>query len=191
VLLAIGDVTGHGIEAVVAMNKVRQLLISYALLDATPDRVLARVNADLLRSKSPIVTALSGVVDIRAREFAYATAGHPPPVLFEPSQGARLLEFGALPLGVSSNAAYETRRVRTVPGAMIVLYTDGAIEHSRDLASGEAMLLRAVETAAGVPEADAAGAIRDSIFAHRRVADDVAILAVCLMERTVAARRIA
>jgi serine phosphatase RsbU (regulator of sigma subunit) len=176
VLLAIGDVTGHGIEAVVAMNKARQLLIGCALLDATPHRVLERVNAELMRSKSPIITAVSAVIDTRTREFAYAAAGHPPPVLFEPGGRARLLEFGSLPLGVTVKVRYVTHRVQTVPDAMIVLYTDGAIEHSRDLASGEAELVEAVEAVGRNPDAEPATAIRDRIFKRRKVADDVAIL---------------
>jgi serine phosphatase RsbU (regulator of sigma subunit) len=176
VLVAIGDVTGHGIDAVVAMNKARQLLISSALLDATPGHVLRRVNDELVRGRSPIITAVSGIIDTRTREFAYAAAGHPPPVLFEPKGGARLLKFGSLPLGVSSDLQYATHRVQTVPGAMVVLYTDGAIEYSRDLAQGEAALLRAVEAVGGTGAADAATAIRKAIFRRERVSDDVAIL---------------
>ena len=182
VLLAIGDVTGHGIEAVVAMNKARQLLIRCALLDATPEHVLQRVNLELVRGKSPIITAISGVVDTRTREFAYAAAGHPPPVLFEPGRRARLLEFGSLPLGVTPTAEYRTHQVQLAPGAMIVLYTDGVIEYSRDLAEGEAALLEAVESAAQRPDADAATVIRDRIFNRQHVADDVAILAVRLLD---------
>ncbi len=180
VLLAIGDVTGHGIDAVVAMNKARQLLISFALLDATPASVLDRVNAELVRGKSPIITAVSGVVDTRAREFTYAVAGHPPPVLLEPGGRARLLEFGSLPLGVTATSEYRTHRVQTVPGALIVLYTDGVIEHSRNLAEGEAALLEAVESAARRPNVDPATTIRETIFKRRSVADDVAILTVRL-----------
>ena len=41
VLFAIGDVTGHGIEAAVTMNRVRQTLISSALLDPMPAALLA------------------------------------------------------------------------------------------------------------------------------------------------------
>ena len=184
VLLAIGDVTGHGIEAVVAMNKARQLLIGCALLDATPARVLADLNFELVSAKSPIITAVSGVIDTRMREFAYASAGHPPPVLYEPGRRARLLDFGSLPLGVALKTEYRTHRVQTVPEAMIVLYTDGAIEHSRDLAQGEATLLEAVESAAQRPAADPAKMILDAIFSRRKVADDVAILAVRLSEAT-------
>ncbi len=61
VLLAIGDVTGHGIDAVVAMNKARQLLIGSALLDAIPGAVLQRVTtsscAENHRSSPPLPVA--------------------------------------------------------------------------------------------------------------------------------------
>jgi serine phosphatase RsbU (regulator of sigma subunit) len=176
VLLAIGDVTGHGIEAVVAMNKARQLFIAAALLDATPHRLLERVNSELVRGKSPIITAVSAVLDTRTHEFAYALAGHPPPVVFEPGTRARLLEFGSLPLGVTTKSEYQTHRIVVAPGAMIVLYTDGIIEHSRNLAEGEAALLEAVEAAAEQPTPDPANVIVESIFRRRKVADDIAIL---------------
>jgi serine phosphatase RsbU (regulator of sigma subunit) len=195
VLLAIGDVTGHGIDAVVAMNTARQLLIGYALLDATPASVLQRVNAGLLRRASPIITAVSAVLDTRTGEFTYAVAGHPPPVLVQPDGHAKLLEFGQLPLGVSVGSEYRTHRVQTAPGAMIVLYTDGLIEYSRDLAKGEAALLEAAESAAKSPAADAAANIRDHVFSDSRVADDVAILTIRISEEALsgqsAARRIA
>ncbi len=76
---------------------------------------------------------------------------------------------------------------------MIVLYTDGVIEHSRDLAGGEAVLLEAVESAANVPRGHAAKAIRDRIFTRRKIADDIAIMTVRIWEpsATVSPRRIA
>jgi len=178
VLIAIGDVTGHGIEAVIAMNKARQLLIAGALLDSDPRRVLERVNEVLLRDEASPITAIAGVINTRTCEFEYAVAGHPPPVLLEPKHRARLLEFGSLPLGVRAETAYDTHCLRTGPGAMIVLYTDGVIEHSRDLAAGEAALLEAVESAAKRPGAEAAEDIRDRIFRSRDISDDVAILTI-------------
>ena len=194
VLVAIGDVTGHGIDAVIAMNKARQLLISYALIDANPAGVLDRVNFDLIRGKSPLITAICGIIDTRTREFAYACAGHPPPVVVEPHGHARLLAFGSLPLGVAVKTDYHTSRVQLLPGAMLVLYTDGLIEHSRDLAQGEAALLEVAEAVAGLVAADPAEEIRDRIFRDRKVADDVAILTVRFAEDSAGAsstRRIA
>ncbi len=178
VLLAIGDVAGHGIEAAVAMNKTRQMLISSALVDPTPGHILERVNAELIASGFPMITAVAGLVDARAFEFSYAAAGHPAPVLFEPGRRARFLEVGALPLGINGGAEYATHRVKSVPGAMLVLYTDGLIEHSHDVIEGETLLLQAVEAAARKGADDPARAIREAIFDHHQVADDIAILTI-------------
>lgn len=182
VFLAIGDVTGHGIEAAVAMNKARLLLISCALLDTDPGEVLQRTNFELVSRQSPIITAVSALLDTRTYEFAYAAAGHPPPVLVEPGRRARLLKCGSLPLGILPTSNYQTHRLQTVPGAMIVLYTDGVVEYSRDLPAGEAALLEAVESAAELPKGQVAKAIRESIFRRGEIADDVAILTIRLWD---------
>ncbi len=178
VLFAIGDVAGHGIAAAVTMNRARQALISSALLDAEPAAVLARVNADMLRDGAPMVTAVAGFADARNYEFVYASAGHPPPVLLEPGRRPRMLEFGSLPLGVSPGAVYRTHRVQTVPGAMLVLYTDGALEHSRNVLEGEELLLDATAKAGEASEQEAASVIHNAIFSGRAVGDDVAILTI-------------
>ncbi len=177
VLFAIGDVAGHGIDAAVSMNRARQALISSALLDADPASVLARVNAELLREKAPMVTAVAGFADARTYEFVYSTAGHPPPLLLEPGREPRLLACGGLPLGILS-ASYSTYRLQTVPGAMLVLYTDGAVEHSRNVIEGEELLLAAAAEAAKRVDGDPATIIHNAIFQGRTVGDDVAILTI-------------
>jgi serine phosphatase RsbU (regulator of sigma subunit) len=187
VLLAIGDVAGHGIEAAVAMNKTRQMLISSALVDPTPGSILERVNAELIAAGFPMITAIAGLVDARAFEFSYAAAGHPAPVLFEPGRRARFLEVGELPLGINADAAYATHRVKSVAGAMLVLYTDGVIEHSHDVLKGETLLLEAVEAAARKAGEDPARDIREEIFNHRRVSDDIAILTIHFLNPAAAA----
>ncbi len=178
VLFAIGDVTGHGIDAAVTMNRVRQALISSALLDPTPAPLLARVAREVYAGKAPLVTAVAGYADANTYEFVYASAGHPPPVLIEPGRPPRMLEFGSLPLGAMHDNDYVTHRVQSVPGAMLVLYTDGAIEHSRDVIEGEAILLAAAADAARSAPPDPATFIRDTVFDGRAVGDDVAILTI-------------
>jgi serine phosphatase RsbU (regulator of sigma subunit) len=184
VLLTIGDVAGHGIDAAVAMNRTRQLVMTSALLDPRPGAVLDRVNAELLRNQSSMVTALAALVDPGTCEFDYAVAGHPPAVLLEPGRNARFLEVGSLPLGVLASAVYQTHRLRSMPGALLVLYTDGAIEHSRDVVAGEKLLLDAVESAAQASPPNIATAIRSRIFNDRKAADDVAILTLRFAQRT-------
>lgn len=176
VLFVIGDVAGHGIEAAVGMSRARQAFIGSALKNPDPASVLASVNAELNAQGSPMVTAVCGVADSDRYEFIYATAGHPPPLLVEPGQKPRLLECGGLPLGVLPHAEYRTRVVQTLPGAMVVLYTDGAVEHSHDVLSGEALLIESAEQCRNQTDVDPATALHRAIFAGRTAGDDVAIL---------------
>ncbi len=178
VLFAIGDVTGHGIDAAVTMNRVRQTLISLALLDPTPAILLARVARELYAEKAPLVTAVAGYADAETYEFVYATAGHPPPLLIEPGRPPRMLDCGSLPLGAMADNEYRTFRVQSVPGAMLVLYTDGAIEHSHDVIEGEEILLAAAAAVAEAQPPDPATFIRNTVFEGREVGDDVAILTI-------------
>jgi serine phosphatase RsbU (regulator of sigma subunit) len=178
VLFAIGDVTGHGIDAAVTMNRARQALITSALLERDPAAVLGRVNEELYRQSAPLVTAVAGFADAGTYEFVYSTAGHPPPLLIEPGRAPRLLECGSLPLGALGGTDYKLHRIQSVPGATLVLYTDGAVEHSRNVIEGEEMLIAA---AAGAYEAhveDVASFIHRTIFEGRPVGDDVAILTI-------------
>lgn len=177
VFFAVGDVTGHGIQAAVTMNRVRHALVASSMLDSDPARLLARVNEELLSQDAPMVTAVAAYADARTNEFHYACAGHPAPILLEPGCAPRLLDCGSPPLGVVEWAQYRASRVRSVAGAMLVLYTDGAIEHTRNVITGESLLLRAI--AKLNPDApDPAGAIHDAIFSESAVGDDVAILTV-------------
>jgi serine phosphatase RsbU (regulator of sigma subunit) len=178
VLFAIGDVTGHGIEAAVTMNRVRQALISSALLDPMPAGLLKRVANELYSAKAPLVTAVAGFADSSTYEFVYATAGHPPPLLIEPGRPPRMLECGSLPLGAMPDNDYEAFHIQSVPGAMLVLYTDGAIEHSRDVIEGETILLAAAAEAARLNPSDPATFIHNAVFDGREIGDDVAILTI-------------
>jgi serine phosphatase RsbU (regulator of sigma subunit) len=178
VLFAIGDVTGHGIEAAVTMNRARQALISSALLEGDPAAVLGRVNDEMYRQNAPLVTAVAGFADAGTYEFVYSTAGHPPPLLIEPGRRPRLLDCGSLPLGALGGSRYQLHRIQSVPGATLVLYTDGAVEHSRNVIEGEELLIAAAAGAAEANAEDTASFIHKTIFDGRAVGDDVAILTI-------------
>jgi serine phosphatase RsbU (regulator of sigma subunit) len=186
VLFAIGDVAGHGLPAAVSMNRARQALLSAAMLNPDPATLLTRVNEELLQQHATMVTALCGYADSQIYQFTYATAGHPPPILLEPGQPPRFLLYGGLPLSMVRNAEYRTHTVQTVPGAMLVLYTDGLLEHSRDVLEGETLLLEAVVQSMREKASEPAVAIRDVIFRKRTVGDDVAILTIAFIASVVA-----
>ena len=143
-----------------------------------PAGLLERVSSELYRDKTPLVTAVAGFADSNTYEFVYATAGHPPPLLIEPGRPPRMLDCGSLPLGAMGENEYRTFRIQSVPGAMLVLYTDGAIEHSRDVIAGEEILLAAAAEAVNASPNDPATFIHNTVFNGRDIGDDVAILTV-------------
>jgi serine phosphatase RsbU (regulator of sigma subunit) len=177
-LFAIGDVAGHGIDAAVSMNLTRQALLAAVAFSHDPATLLTRMNAELLNAQSRMVTAMVGVANIGDFSFTYASAAQPPALLIEPGKSARALALGGIPLAMLPAPVYETRTVQTVPGAMLVLYTDGAIEYDRDLERGEERLRQTATEVAALGYVDSARAIHDSIFNARLPADDVAILTI-------------
>ncbi len=123
-----------------------------------------------------MVTSICGYLDPRTREIRYATAGHPPPVLARPDADAEFLPYDGLPLGIIPDASYRTFATSADAGAMLVLYTDGVLEHKRDVIAGQVRLLEAARRAVGTD--DPALAIRQWVFAGSAPTDDVAILAI-------------
>lgn len=180
VIVIVGDVAGHGIDAAVWMSRARQAFIGSALKDPDPASVLTNVNAELCAQGSPMVTAVCGLADSETYQFIFATAGHPPPLLIEPGHRPSFLPCGGLPLGVVPETQYQTRTVQTLPSATFVLYTDGAIEYTHDVLEGEALLIEAADRCRDVA-GEYAKEIHRTLFAGRVAGDDVAILTLGFM----------
>jgi serine phosphatase RsbU (regulator of sigma subunit) len=176
ILFSIGDVAGHGLEAAVVMSRARQAIIAAALHENDPAKVLERANEAILLQESRMVTAICGYIDPATLEIVYATAGHPPPILARPDKPSIFLAYDGLPLGIISKATYRTFLATASDGAVMVLYTDGVIEHKRDIIQGSARLLEVTRLA--VDEDDPARAIQRQIFADVSPTDDVAILTI-------------
>src|SRR5712692_3581421 len=82
VLLAIGDVGGHGLAAAAGMARLRGALAGLAITGAPPERLVGWLN-DLVHHVDPEHTAsvVAGYFDPPSRRLTWAQAGHPPPVL--------------------------------------------------------------------------------------------------------------
>ena len=134
--VAIGDVSGHGVQAAALMGQLRGTLRAYALDGRAPGQVLAAVNraAASIAGLSPeqLATAAYAVVDLAAGQVRHARAGHPPLVLVEPDGAAwdpRLLDGPAgPPLGVEEDAAYPEATADLGNGSWLLGYTDGFVE---------------------------------------------------------------
>ena len=82
VLLAIGDVAGHGLDAAAGMARLRGALAGLAITGAPPERLVGWLN-DLVHHVAPEHTAsvMAGYFDPASRDLTWAQAGHPPPLL--------------------------------------------------------------------------------------------------------------
>jgi len=179
--LTIGDVTGRGLAAAVAMGQVRQSLRAAALTSSQPSTTLETASRLLrLSDTGAIATAIFGILDPVALTFTYATAGHPPPILVTSDGRAEDLPHRGAPLGMFHSGGPPDLDVTLLPGSWLVLYTDGLIERDRDAAAGHAALVGALIRAREAQSPDPARAVLEGILAERASSDDIAILIVSL-----------
>jgi serine phosphatase RsbU (regulator of sigma subunit) len=182
VLFSIGDVAGHGIEAAVVMTRARQAILAAAVQENDPARILERANSTILAEEGVMVTAICGFIDPRNREIAYATAGHPPPILAHATEAPSMLPADGVPLGIFPDSKYRTFTAHAAPNDVLVLYTDGVIEQQRDPVRGVALLLEAAARAAS--SSNPAVTLYQTIFGTNEPSDDVAILTATFTETT-------
>lgn len=173
VVLTVGDVTGHGVDAAVVMGKLQNALRAYALEGHGPAASLRLVH-DLLRGlDTPLyATAVVAEVEPESGLLRWASAGHPPPLLHEHGGEVRYLEAVHAPmLGIHLPAGLQfpqhERKLR--PGSSVALFTDGLIERrTSDLDAGMARLLDAFRTC----EADALDARAEHVLTTMLGASD-------------------
>lgn len=127
-VLIVGDVVGHGVEAAAVMSQLRTALRMQILAGCRIAEALEAV--DRFRHHVPgsnSATVCVGSLDFASGEFEYCTAGHPPPLLVSGAAGSRYLEpSGAGPLG--SGTGFPVCTEVLAVGDSILLYTDGLIE---------------------------------------------------------------
>ncbi len=175
VALTIGDVTGHGLEAAVIMGEIRQALRAAAFESAEPSAILDRASRLLVASgRTVFVTAIFGVLDTQTGRFAYATAGHPPPLLFDGRQVIRLASSG-LPIGLREDDGVDFAVSMHAP-CTLTLFTDGLIEFARDLDDGERRIEAAIRELTATETDHLAAAIMKRVLGPYEATDDIAIL---------------
>jgi len=150
VLLAIGDVGGHGLAAAAGMARLRGALAGLAITGAPPERLVGWLN-DLVHHVDPEHTAsvVAGYFDPPTRVLTWAQAGHPPPVLVRGQQATALRSPAGILLG-AARSGYDAASLELRHGDLLLLYSDGLIERRhRSLDEGLAALTTA---AAGITD---------------------------------------
>ncbi|NIH78867.1 PP2C family protein-serine/threonine phosphatase [Amycolatopsis viridis] len=178
IVLTVGDVTGHGLDAAVVMGKLQNALRAYTAEGHRPAEAL-RLAHHLLRGLDSTLFATAVVADLELAtgRLRWASAGHLP-MLISGADGIRFLERPNAPmLGVPFAFDIAEHEETITPGSDLLLYTDGLVERrSEVLDDGLARLTGAVGGIAGLPTDEAGDAILSEMLGRNEHDDDVCLL---------------
>ncbi|HME07517.1 MAG TPA: PP2C family protein-serine/threonine phosphatase [Bryobacteraceae bacterium] len=129
-LLAIADVSGKGMPAALLAANIQALVRSIVSIDANPLALARRINQHLSRytPSDRFATAVFIVLSRDSGELTFVNAGHNAPMVFGSGSTidpATNLEATGMPLGLFSEAVYESRTALLSPAGALLLYTDG------------------------------------------------------------------
>jgi hypothetical protein len=128
-LLVVGDITGHGIDAVTGMIAARNALRGLAATGAGPGELLRLLNYAACHLTEGIAgTVVCGRYDPGTRVLHWARAGHLPPVLVRDGRSEMLPLPGGVLLGLDPDAEYEEVTLPMRGGDTLLLFTDGVVE---------------------------------------------------------------
>lgn len=183
-VVLVADASGHGASAAVLMAMTRVLLHSAPGLPDRPDRLLARLNQQLVGAlpSAWFVTACAAVIDPASGGIEYSLAGHPAPWLVHGGGRSECLASpGGPPLGAFADSLYRSGATRLAPGETLVLHTDGlteAMSPGRDL-FGESRLRDALGASSNGDLAGMRRTLLERVDDHRAgapLSDDLTLL---------------
>ena len=181
--VALGDVTGHGIEAAADMAMAKFVFRSLAREHPEPGDFLQSANDVVVGEIAPgkFITMVYVVIDPRSGGLSVAGAGHPEPRVVTADGGVSPLDAHGLVLGVEPGQSYEEVKGKLGAGDAVVLYTDGVLEaRTEGELYGHDRLDRVLAERAALPPAQLAQAVLDDCraFARGELADDCAVVVV-------------
>jgi sigma-B regulation protein RsbU (phosphoserine phosphatase) len=131
VLLAVGDVSGHGIRAARLMAKLRHATRAYATIEPSPARILTQLDRFLAHFCQPeeFATVQLAALDPVTGALEMVSGGHPLPLVidrrtasFVPLDVARVVGLDLVSMNVV------THQLVLEPGQALLFYTDGLVE---------------------------------------------------------------
>jgi serine phosphatase RsbU (regulator of sigma subunit) len=130
VILGVGDVVGHGSQAVAGMVMIKNMMRGQAV-EGEKSLPAAIQRLDHAVADTDLTATLQYCIwhpDRRALEWV--NAGHPPGILHTPDGGHRLLGGGPTDalLGIASHRRRTSDEAIISPGTTLILYTDGLVE---------------------------------------------------------------
>ncbi|HVW43225.1 MAG TPA: SpoIIE family protein phosphatase [Amycolatopsis sp.] len=179
IVLTVGDVTGHGLEAAVIMGKLQNALRAYATEGHGPAGTL-RLTHNLLRDWDSPLLATAVVLDLELStgRIRWANAGHLPAFVAGADGAVRALDEPNAPLmGVPFSFRITEYESGLGPGESVLLYTDGLIERRcQSIDDGMERLAEVFRSVSGLEIHSAGDRILTDMLGADKHDDDVCLL---------------
>ena len=128
-LFVVGDIAGHGMEAVTGMVTARNALRGLAVTGADPGELIGKLNyMTCLLAEGVTGTVICGRYSPESRVLRWARAGHLPPVLVRDGTATVQPMPDGMLLGVQPETEYEQLYLQLRTEDTLLFYTDGLIE---------------------------------------------------------------
>lgn len=186
--VAIGDVSGKGLDAAVHTAIVKYSFQAYLRDGLGPAEALLRMSEALVertkRGEVPdniFITMFCAIVDSNTGRMVYANAGHEPPVKLSSGGDTIMLNSTGPILGILTGLDYEEQEITLDPGDVLALYTDGITEaRTEGNLFGQTGLVDTVQSCTKESPQQIAERIHEQASAHARgiVQDDIAIVII-------------
>jgi len=159
VMFAVADVAGKSIPAAMLMATFQASLKTLSTARVALPELVANMNKYACSNSQGglrFTTAFLSEYDPARRVFTYINAGHNNPILRRSNGLIERLDVGGLPIGIQSEAKYESASVALAPGDWLIIFTDGLVEaenvHQDEY--GEPRLLGAIAAGAASTPAE-------------------------------------
>ncbi len=137
-LIAVGDVTGHGVAAAMVAATARGAVEALAKIDErllTPESILRAIDSAIrgVGGEQLLMTCFAALIDARRGTIDFSNAAHNfPYVAHARPDGAvetlSVLAMRGSPLGSQGELELQSGTKRLTPGDTMVFYTDGVID---------------------------------------------------------------
>ena len=135
--IVIGDVCDKGMPAALLMALTYSSVRMASLRGADPGDTLRTVNQHLLQidCSEMFVTLIYGILNCKTRQFSYARAGHPKPLLLDGHQKPLNVpcRLGQA-VGIFDNFTIDEETIEIPVGGTLLVYSDGLSETLEDQA---------------------------------------------------------
>ena len=186
--VAVGDVTGHGIDAALLMTTARGFLRMRASQCGSISQIIDEMNRHLaldVLDSGRFMTLFYLTIDTKNKDLRWVRAGHDPAILYDPRRDKfEELKGSGVALGVSETISYEENvKSGLTEGHIIAIGTDGIWEaRNKDgKMFGKKRLRRILRQNATARAQDIIDAVYDDLdtfMAGRKPEDDITLVVI-------------